>query len=1328
MIKKSASFISLVLLFIFLLAAKANASIGLPARFVRVDAPTSHLMPWQEIEVMSGGKNLVLKQPGLFSGTFKQVMKPLPPAEAYTDGNKDPKVRGRTVEFGEKEDEVGAWFEIDLGRPVPIDEIILYGSRYPYREYQDPGHRALSLLDENRRVVWGASLNYYDQKTFPEGIFRFPVTKNGTGAPIVGALTKEGKSMPMPIEWLERIPEENPPADAVARMKWFEARNTKKELKKLADEFFNLLEPQTPGLEEARELYAKGKYQKALDSWKRYWFTKMARVNNHMGYRVGQTVYQGQGDDLLKGNSVLLYDGYVRARKITPGRIKWVDLPENPDGKTISREAHLLLVGKFPEALLMQYNETGDAKYLQRWAEIMDDWSMNSFQDADASKYNVKNLFVMHPGDRWGLLMEDLSSIAVKHPLMVDQIPATTLARMQLACLKQYTPAYWRVARETVFNHNSSGLFRWTCTVPYIDEFRPGTRLARECRRHFERWMTSGNLPDGSMLEIGDEGHFYIQLVLGGVLNLVSQQNPEWLTPGWRNRFLDFYDNTIKYMFRHPMPGGYDHRWEYRLRPERFYGNATALAARDGARPDLQLDRITPIRETPEVRRIIDTVFSVSDGLPEVDPKAPALDKQRLTEKKKNRDEAIKVLGTEKPGHPKIYSDWMPYTGSYYFRSGWKEGDAFLAMLARGSKNGGHADLPSLSYGLVYGFDYNHPLFRAETPTINGIRQNNMGDSHPGFLPGSKTNNICYAEREPMQNRWHTSGRFDFGEATYDGIYQKIDLVPSKLAFDQVFNTPVTQPVFGKKIDNVRSNRQVFQIRGSRLFVFADTIRFVNATPVENAFAIPLTLMLSTLKEGASAPFSKDQAVLDAPGKMVFTKNPDGANVALRQFGDFALDYKSGRTSEPNFREHIWALPKAGIAKSELTSNWKATGDCALATLVSTSPVGGAENIASVKPLNAGPSVAGFEAVMKDGATVWFQCAAGTAELACGPVQVKGSTLLVEKRADGSLSGLALDASAVSVSGKTLGKHPTDFEFVVEAQGVVATTEIYRPVKTVHFHPDINTFLDSQEVKMTCETTGVEIRYTTDGTQPTPESTLYTGPITIKDTTELAARAYRLGADGKPLAADPFEINGTKFTQTSYGWFTKKPLQAPASVDKSSLQPGLLCEHLNGSWTDLYSTAHWMPAVKTTTAEREMDLSQVKREDTYYGARFKGFLEIPSDGVYTFRAPNEVVYPESAASYDLRLYIDGKEWDPTEWWHGRGTWSVPLAKGFHTFQVDFADARTTPWKNSGLWRNYPHPWSVYQGEPSPILVSGPGLSEERIPKDWFFHKAAVKSP
>ena len=93
---------------------------------------------------------------------------------------------------------------------------------------------------------------------------------------------------------------------------------------------------------------------------------------------------------------------------------------------------------------------------------------------------------------------------------------------------------------------------------------------------------------------------------------------------------------------------------------------------------------------------------------------------------------------------------------------------------------------------------------------------------------------------------------------------------------------------------------------------------------------------------------------------------------------------------------------------------------------------------------------------------------------------------------------------------------------------------------------------------------------------------------------------------------------------------------------------------------------------------------------------------------------------DNAPSYDLRLYIDGEEWYLTQWWHGHGTWSVSLAKGFHAFQVDFADARTEPWRKSGCWRYYPRPWAIYQGKPTDILLSGPGLEKARIPQEWLY--------
>ena len=54
-------------------------------------------------------------------------------------------------------------------------------------------------------------------------------------------------------------------------------------------------------------------------------------------------------------------------------------------------------------------------------------------------------------------------------------------------------------------------------------------------------------------------------------------------------------------------------------------------------------------------------------------------------------------------------------------------------------------------------------------------------------------------------------------------------------------------------------------------------------------------------------------------------------------------------------------------------------------------------------------------------------------------------------------------------------------------------------------------FYPSTNVTLTCATEGAVVRYTTDGSDPTEESEIYTGPITVTDDTIVKARAYKSG-------------------------------------------------------------------------------------------------------------------------------------------------------------------------------------------------------------------------
>ena len=50
------------------------------------------------------------------------------------------------------------------------------------------------------------------------------------------------------------------------------------------------------------------------------------------------------------------------------------------------------------------------------------------------------------------------------------------------------------------------------------------------------------------------------------------------------------------------------------------------------------------------------------------------------------------------------------------------------------------------------------------------------------------------------------------------------------------------------------------------------------------------------------------------------------------------------------------------------------------------------------------------------------------------------------------------------------------------------------------------------DVTMSCATAGASIKYTTDGSTPTADSTAYSNTITITETTTFKARAFKSGS------------------------------------------------------------------------------------------------------------------------------------------------------------------------------------------------------------------------
>lgn len=1308
--------------FFHLLLWNSSTWATVEGRYVRVEDPTGWMMVWRQIEILSGGTNIISGHPEMFTGTVwpDHNIKTRDGVE-MTNGGKDTSVRGTYFPASPSQTEVNPWFEVDLGRLTSIDKVILYGAEYPHWQYLDHGTRVVTVLDENRRVVWCHKWNYYDTRDYPKGVFGFEPNE-GDQNPLIGRVVPEGSGGWVPMGWLLDAEGIQPPPDAQERMLHFTQRNSPDEITRLANRFFAVLDDKVPELEEARQLHAAGRDAEAFESWKKYWFAKMRLLNSHRAVHTEYYSYGSQGEDLANGLMVTLSARSVRAVRYIPGEIKWIDLPDGSDdaafNNALSDCEQKAQVGKVTRSLMDAYRRDPNPKYMIRWAEIMDDWALNFFEDAAKTPYEAENLFTFNPCNQWGVMMEDLSDAAVEHPEMINLIPAPTLARVQLLCLEKYSTAWWRQDRYTTFIHISTGICSWAIVLPYIAEFLPGQRAATEWRQSFERYMTMATEADGSPTDIGDEGHMEFAPQLGFPVAWLesAKEKPDWLTPGWLNRFYQWDDNSFKYFFRHTSPGGYDHRDSVAYRWERWT-STTAHYCSSGIYPWKQpfLNRDNAIFSIPEVRRILDALGHISSGVPA--PLNPGA--QRVADAQKACHDAVqKVLGGDKPGMPHVNSDWMPYTGSYYFRGGWDENAPFLSMLAPGSRGGSSSLYPGRSfYSTFYQYDYNFPLVLGEPVFVDGLPPQQLYGHFNTCRPGTKIDVLTYAEEKPAPFRWFSTNRFAFGEAIFQGAYQNR---PSYLG---PWDYRLQMEPGGPAVTGVKTSRQVLQLRNSRLFIVTDS-----SEPSDNAphdFSIAYQLALSSKKEGGTKPFTTNQLEINDAGSLR-AENPDGPSVSLYQFSDQQIHYRKGPEARLDFQAYAPRLgTDTGIAKQSVFSEFKNCSGLKLVSLMSSYDKGARDSIVGIEPLNRGDGSVGFHARLQNGDEIWYQ-SAGLQEgtLMCGLLRAVGQALLVVHGRDG-FSGMLLGGKRLFLENRPVAISSGDFEFTV-GDGKIWTTNIYTPIDPVSFQPNRNTFADSEMVTMTSNTQNVEIHYTTDGTVPTLGSPLYSGPVKITESAEFAARAYRLGPNGRPLPADDFEINGTKFTEPTYGWFYRKPYQSSAEVAEKELQPGLNYDYLQAPWWRLYSSEHWMPAEGGGTVERELDLSKASTSECY-GMRYRGYIKIPEDGVYTFQAPREFIYMDNEPGYDLRVYVDGTEWYLTQWWHGYGTWSVPLRKGFHNFQVDFADARTTPWRKSGMWNYFPRAWVIHEGNPTNILLAGPGLTVGRIPQQWLYHKPEART-
>ncbi len=118
-----------------------------------------------------------------------------------------------------------------------------------------------------------------------------------------------------------------------------------------------------------------------------------------------------------------------------------------------------------------------------------------------------------------------------------------------------------------------------------------------------------------------------------------------------------------------------------------------------------------------------------------------------------------------------------------------------------------------------------------------------------------------------------------------------------------------------------------------------------------------------------------------------------------------------------------------------------------------------------------------------------------------------GSSLTVDERVDGA-SFNYYSQSGIGIGCKNRNIHGLDLTLIA-------------PLAAPTFAPKTGTvfFRDAQPVTIACADADAQIRYTLDGSEPTEESALYEGPLSISASATIKARAFKEGRDPSEVAS-----------------------------------------------------------------------------------------------------------------------------------------------------------------------------------------------------------------
>ena len=1143
----------------------------------------------------------------------------------------------------------------------------------------------------------------------------------GEAAGDAGKLSPHERAMTIDLSApAQKLP---PMKDAARRKQLFAERDSPANIERLADELFALWDwdqsgtsrlPITnrlrPMKKEVIRQYEDGEYQAALDAFRAYFFAKVSLLwEDKRGWTTRAFDNRFNGD-LNRSNyedNVTLMMRNVFQTKVTKetvdlgedGAIRWDWQPEglqNPWYTPVVFE-YITRVEEF-NMLWWKFVDTRDVMFLNKWTSYLDDYNMNYRFQEELNPLNLDYGKMGHHALK--NFIHALFEIDRALPRGGEGLPSTTLARALVRFQSVIMPQTLYYNREESSNHSTEAVHMQLAMVNLFYDFKIAESFEKESRRQYETYGTLVELADGS-IPARPVGYSRFEFEESATcLEKFRAMSFDWLTPTME---LQFKERLARRAY-----------WFLSL----FHPDGDGLNGLSGRRNQPFSNRVHVVgRELPEV-------FT--------DPGLSAISR-RIMQNQTREDWRGKTYmvqtdplllegqGTESV-EPPYTSLTFPYNHTTIMRSGWDpqndQAGVFLQNAERG-KTGGLFRRAKNANSLTVSAFGQHLLVSGVPYAYNYVRSPIQVDGNDQYAKAG----IMAAGRKGDNNRglsqlssfrYHHSEFFDVAEGVYDGVYAD---TPDHEPILYDYNTSLQ--ILEDALRDVTHRRTVFFVKESGVWILVD---LMNA---EKPHTYRQQWWMSKLndkrpdgyREGQVRAFAAEQAIKsDADGKV---------NVSMYHIGPVELATASGKTRDLTYQpvstyvmqEEWFKGPRAdrrtGVEHLHLAADWHSGG-------------GESQLITVIYPRKSTDGDLHMER-SKDGKGLHLEL----------PDMTR-----IDFEAEGSTAELTVEATDGKTRGIRFGDDDS-YEFEMVNGKSRKASQIYRPIPDLMISPQKAAFAESIKVRLSCHgREDVDIRYTVDMTDPTLESTFYSGELQFTGSVVLKARAFRKGLTAMP--AD--KVTGTLMSRVFTASFTKAAPYEP--LDESfarKLEPGLTYRYYEDIWPKLLFGAPLTDHSKSGTVKNLFDISPRSGvEKQAFAFRYEGVVGVEEDGIYAIYAPEEFTKYAPIAGYDLMVelgfqnrYDNGKKrdnqpadpmnrWYPATSRHAFGTWSVHLKRGYHPIRVYYADIRPggyleyMQFKYDGV--NVPGLIKWYFDGEAPVLeMSGPGMERQPIPEGMLYH-------